>query len=164
MMFRRTWQWVVAAVVAVAVAFPSTAWSAAPDIAVIVHPSNPTTVLSVHEIEAIFTSSRRRWNDGQSIVPFHYEPNDPLRIPFDKAVLGMDPQEVARFWIDQRIRGLPGPPRRIGSAALLVRVVERMPVAIGYAWARDVEKANVKVVAIIRNGRVLPPSTVGGSR
>lgn len=164
MLLRRTWLWVSGCVIAMAILAPSPALLAAPDISVIVHPSNTTTALSVHELEAIFTSSRRRWSDGQSIVAFHYEPNDPLRIPFDKAVLGMEPQEVARFWIDQRIRGLPGPPRRINNAQLLVRVVERMPAAIGYVWAKDVDKANVKVVATIRNGRVIAPAVAGGAK
>jgi hypothetical protein len=46
-------------------------------------------------------------------------------------VLGLAPDAVARFWIDQRIRGLGGAPRAI-PAAMLIRVVPQLAGSIGY--------------------------------
>jgi hypothetical protein len=135
---------------------PSSA-SSAPELAVIVHPSNAASSLSAVEIESIFTSSRRHWPGGGSIAAFNYEPNDPLRVAFERAVLRMDPDEVSRFWIDQRIRGRAGPPRQVSSPRLMVRVVARLPQAIGYVPVQDLGTHGVKVVAHVRGGRVVEP-------
>jgi hypothetical protein len=55
-----------------------------------------------------------------------------LRILFDKVVLGMTPDEVARHWVDQRIRGKGRPPRAVPDGALLKKVVRHFPGAIAY--------------------------------
>jgi uncharacterized membrane protein len=44
----------------------------------------------------------------------------------------MSPEEVGRYWIDQKIRGGDSPPRTIDSVALLVRVVGALPGAFAY--------------------------------
>lgn len=131
--------------------------AATPTLAVIVHPSNSIGSLSGPELESIFTSSRRYWRSGDHIVAFNYPPDDPLRVAFDRAVLRMSPDQVSTFWINQRIRGRQGPPRQIPDASLMVRVIERLPGAIGYAPIDMAKGANVKVVAVIRGRDVLSP-------
>jgi hypothetical protein len=42
---------------------------------------------------------------------FNHAAHSTDRIGFDQTVLRMGPDEVNRFWIDRKIRGLPGPPR-----------------------------------------------------
>jgi hypothetical protein len=69
---------------------------------------------------------------GIKLVPFNHPPNTPDRVAFDSIVLGMSPEEVGRYWIDQKIRGGNSPPRIIDSVALLVRVVGALPGAIAY--------------------------------
>jgi hypothetical protein len=69
---------------------------------------------------------------GQKLVPFNHPPNTPDRVAFDRIVLGMTPEEVGRYWIDQKIRGGDSPPRIIDSVALLVRVVGALPGAVAY--------------------------------
>lgn len=131
--------------------------AAAPVLAVIVNPSNSVDHLSGPELESIFTSSRRYWRNGKNIVAFNYAPNDPYRVAFDKAVLRMTPDQVSSFWINERIRGRQGPPRQIPNASLMVRVIERLDEAIGYAPIEMTRHANVKLVAIIRDGEVKSP-------
>lgn len=69
---------------------------------------------------------------GLKLVPFNHPPGAPDRIAFDRIVLGMTPEEVGRYWIDQRIRGGDAPPRTIDSVSLLVRVIGALPGALAY--------------------------------
>lgn len=70
------------------------------------------------------------------LIPLNQPPGSPARKQFDKAVLDLEPDAVARFWIDQRIRGLGGAPRAI-AAAMLVRVLPKLTGSIGYVRASE---------------------------
>lgn len=126
-------------------------------LAVIVHPGTRVDSLSAGELESIFRSQRRHWRGGASIVAFNYPANHPLRVAFDRAVLRMSPDEVSKFWIDQRIRGRAGSPRKVPQPELMVRVVARLEGAIGYAPISEARRANVKIVAIVRGRQVKDP-------
>lgn len=136
---------------------PGVQAASVPDLAVIVHADNAVDAISETQLEAIFTSRRQHWRGGASIVAFNYPPKHTLRVAFDKAVLRMGPDEVSRYWVDQRIRGRGGAPRQVPRPRLMVRVVERLEDAIGYAPASEVEGHEVKVVAWVRGGRVVEP-------
>lgn len=58
----------------------------------------------------------------------------------------MDADAIARYWIDQRIRGKQAP-RTLPSTDLRVRVVVKLPGAIGYVSASRVT-AEVRVLRI----------------
>src|SRR5689334_9403391 len=59
---------------------------------------------------------------GKTLVPFNANPGTPERSGFDKAVLGMAPDEVGRFWIDRKVRGQSAAPRSLPSAAHIAKV------------------------------------------
>jgi ABC-type phosphate transport system substrate-binding protein len=126
------------------------------EIVVVVDPSNPIKSLSASELEAIFTSRRLTWSGDVAIVAFNLSPGDAVRVAFDKAVLGMNADEAGRYWVDQRIRGGPRPPRQVGDPVLMLRLVGRLRGAIGYA---PIDKLipGARVVARIRNGKVVSP-------
>jgi hypothetical protein len=84
---------------------------------------------------------------GARLVPLNFTPNSRERIAFDTAVLKMSPEEVARYWIDRKIRGLPGSPRAVAPVDVLMKVVSRLPGAVSYVDVRDVS-ADVKVISI----------------
>jgi ABC-type phosphate transport system substrate-binding protein len=127
------------------------------DLAVIVNLQSRVAHMNAVEMETIFTRSQTRWSDGTPIVPINAPPGSDARIVFDKAVLRLDPDAVGRFWIDRRIRGLGLPPRHVADAGTILRVVEKLNGAIGYATEDRVRGAQVKVVARVRQGKVLPP-------
>ena len=127
-----------------------------PDLDVIVHASVPQQPLDRAGLAAIFSMTRRSWGDGLSAVPFNYAPDNPLRRTFDSAVLGLAPAEVARFWIDQRIRGYGHPPRQVADPAIVVRLIANLKGSIGYVPAGTADKS-VRIVARIRQGKVTPP-------
>ena len=70
-------------------------------------------------------------------------------------VLDLEPDEMARYWIDARIRHGEEAPRTVASS-LLVRVVARLGGSIGYVPAGEA-LSGVKIVARIERGRVVAP-------
>src|SRR5690606_14980324 len=104
---------------------------AAPDLVVVVHPSVGEAI-SMADLGAIFTTRKQSWNGGKRIVPFNFPAKHEVRVAFDEAVLSMDPDAVARYWIDRKIRGGNPPPKQIQNAELVVRLVEKLDGAIGY--------------------------------
>lgn len=127
------------------------------DLAVIVHLQAAAKQMSAVEIETMFTRTQTRWEDGKPIVPINAPPGSTMRVQFDHVVLRLSPDEVGHFWIDRRVRGLGLPPRHVSEPATTVRVVEKLTGAIGYAPDDVVRGAQVRVVARIRQGKVLPP-------
>ena len=146
----------VGAAAIVAVAAPAPAAGGSPEIAVIANPQVPIEEASAAKLNAIFTTRTQRWDDGTPIRPLNFPARDDLRVAFDRAVLGLEPDEVARFWIDRRVRGGNPPPRQVPNARLMVGVVGKLDGAIGYVPAKDATGA-VRVVARVRGGRVVGP-------
>lgn len=69
---------------------------------------------------------------GKTLVPFNASTGTPERSGFDKAVLGMSPEEVGRFWVDRKVRGQSAAPRSLPSPAHIAKVAAKFPGAIGY--------------------------------
>jgi hypothetical protein len=84
---------------------------------------------------------------GTRLVPLNFMPNSRERIAFDTTVLKMSPEEVARYWIDRKIRGLPGSPRAVAPVEVLMKVVGRLPGAVSYGEPGNVSP-DVKVIPI----------------
>jgi hypothetical protein len=84
---------------------------------------------------------------GKALVPFNAAPNTPDRAGFDKAVLGMTPNEVGKFWVERKIRGQSGAPRALPSVAHIVKVAAKFPGAISYVPA-DQLTGEIQAVAV----------------
>jgi ABC-type phosphate transport system substrate-binding protein len=135
---------------------PRSAASKPDEIAVIAHPHVPITRLSDVELEAIFLTDRRFWEGTRAIIPFNLAPHSDTRVQFDLAVLRMDPEAVARFWRDRRVRGGAPPPRQAPDLGTLVRLVAHLEGAIGYAPMEHVAN-EVRILARIRQGKLVAP-------
>jgi ABC-type phosphate transport system substrate-binding protein len=128
-------------------------------IAVIVNEKNPANLLAAADLRPIFQTTKTRWQNDVEAVPINLPNEDGLRglrIEFDRVVLGLDPERVARYWQDRRIRGGARPPKRVTSPGAVLRAVASHPGAVGYVRAGDVT-GNVKVVAKISGGKLLAP-------
>jgi ABC-type phosphate transport system substrate-binding protein len=86
---------------------------------------------------------------GRRLIPFNYPPDNALRKRFDSLVLGMTREQAGRYWVDRRIRGLGMAPRTVSSQATLRVLVTRLPGAIGYVTA---DQLNQTVQALRVNG------------
>ena len=112
------------------------------DLAVIVNPSNKENP-SLADLAAIFTTRKQSWGAGKRIIPFNFPAKHPIRVAFDRRVLGMEPDDVARYWIDRRIRGGNAPPKQVSNGRLIARLVEILEGAIAYVPVSDVGGARV---------------------
>ncbi|HEX3852297.1 MAG TPA: hypothetical protein VHW01_15110 [Polyangiaceae bacterium] len=108
--------------------------------------ANAIRDLSVADLRQVYRG-KQVLIGGTKLVPFNHPPNTPDRVAFDRIVLGMSPEEVGRYWIDQKIRGGDSPPRIIDSVALLVRVVGALPGAIAYV-REGFSSPDLKVVTL----------------
>jgi hypothetical protein len=88
--------------------------------------------ISLGTLERVFLGEPVKDSGGQRFVPFNHPPRTQTRVLFDGKVLNMSPDEVARYWVDQRIRGRGNPPRSVASVSLRKEVVGRFPGAISY--------------------------------
>lgn len=98
---------------------------------VVVARGSPVTSISRTDLRRCFTGDRIEAG-GKTLVPFNATPSSPERAGFDRAVLGMSPDEVGRFWVDRKIRGQSGAPRSLPSPAHIAKVAAKFPGAIGY--------------------------------
>jgi ABC-type phosphate transport system substrate-binding protein len=148
----------VGALAIAALALPGRPSRAAPrpgELVVIVNAGNPDTP-SATTLEKIFLRKELTWDSGERIIALNASPESERRERFDRVVLGMTPDEAARYWLDQRIRGGGTAPREVGDAVLTLKLVAKLSGTIGYVPA-DIQLSGVRVVARIRNDKVFPP-------
>ncbi len=122
---------------------------------VIVHNKSWNRAFTGNELHAIFTT-RLKEVDGKRVVPFNLAPRSEPRTAFDRAVLHMSPDEVARYWIDRRVRGGASPPKQVPSAKVMLAVVAQLAGAIGYV-PEDLVDDRVTVVARVVGGKLVGP-------
>jgi len=125
-------------------------------LAVIVHPKLDVSRLSDLELEAIYLTERRFWSGNKPIIPFNLAARSEARVSFDGAVLRMDPDTVARYWRDRRVRSGSPPPRQAPDPLTVVRLVANLEGAIGYA-PESLASREVRVVARVKDGKVQAP-------
>jgi hypothetical protein len=113
---------------------------------VIVAASSKQTTLSLAQLRRVFSNLATDDAGGNRFIPWNAPPKTPDRVLFDKRVLGMDPDGIARYWIDQRIRGLQAP-RTSTTPDMTVRVVASLPGAVAYVRESRLTPA-VKVLRV----------------
>jgi hypothetical protein len=116
-------------------------------LAIVVGKQGSLEAMSLSELKRLFLGESTVGPQGQKLIALNRDPKSAERVGFDRAVLGMSPDAVARYWIDRKIRGQSSAPKAIEPAAVLQRVVARLGGAIAYVRAREVS-AEVKVVRI----------------
>ena len=89
---------------------------------------------------------------GKRLVPFNQNVGAADRVRFDNVVLGLTPDQIGRFWVDQKIRQVSQPPRTVPTVELLLRVVASLPGAISYV-ARAPERLPPEARAITVDGK-----------
>lgn len=93
------------------------------------------TDIDANELRRIFLGYAKLDPDGRTIIPLNHPPGAAARTRFDRVLLGFGPDDAAKYWVDQRIRGAGMPPRTAAPEQLLQRVVAKLPGAISYVPA-----------------------------
>jgi ABC-type phosphate transport system substrate-binding protein len=147
---------VITWLILLSVPLPIRAGTSAAAIVVIANKATTVRSMSRDDLRPLFQTKKTTWPDGSAARPFNLPESDHLRQGFDAAVLGLDPDRVARYWIDRKIRGGERPPQTAPSGPVMVKVVSKTPGAIGYVAAAAVD-ASVVVVAKVIDGQVVAP-------
>lgn len=124
-----------------------------PEIVVVVNPSNGTASLSKAQLNAIYKGKTSEFPNGSSAAAVNLPPDNSIRQEFDRAVLGMSPDESKRYWIDMKIRSGAAAPPKMANPSAVARHVAKTPSAIGYVPTTDAK--GLKVVARIRGGALV---------
>ncbi len=142
------------ALVAVALTLPADAAPPVDQIMVVVSPKSNMTEAPLDTLRDLFMKRRKTLPDGARAVILNWPAGCDVRVAFDHHVLHMDPDAVARYWTERRIRGQGRPPRSISSPALIRRIVGRNPNVIAYLPAPAVTEE----VKVLRTLKVTRPS------
>jgi len=126
-------------------------------ILVIVNKENAASRLTRDDLRPIYLTTKLQWPDGKHIAAYDFPDGDATRNGFNAAVLGLDPDRVARYWIDRKIRGGERPPPKLPTASAAIAAVTRNPGAVAYVLSTELGAADVKVVAKIQGGEVFAP-------
>jgi hypothetical protein len=118
-----------------ALAFPAKpgvrAEAAASPLLVVISSATGVTDISSALLRRAFEGLPAEYQSGKRLLPLNLPLGSAERARFDRVVLGLNPDEVGRFWVDQRVRGAAQPPRTL-AVELAVRVVASFPGAISY--------------------------------
>jgi len=133
------------------VGFATSSVLAAEPIAVVMSSNTRQRSLSSDKLRRVFLALPTDDDDGHRFVPINLAQSSNVRERFDRNVLSMSPSEIARYWIDQRLRGNK-PPRSASSLDLCRRAVQELSGAISYLPLSQV--GSLRILAI--DGR--PPS------
>lgn len=123
---------------------------------VIVNKANPVNTLGRDDLRPIFQTTKKAWGSGEDAQPINLPEDSALRNDFDQVVLGLDPERVARYWTDRKVRGGARPPVRVPNTSAMLKAVATKVGAIGYVRASEVNNS-VKVVARISGGKLSGP-------
>jgi hypothetical protein len=131
-----------------ALGFPAKrAGAQAESLAVIMASKSKITNISMAELNRIFRGMLTRNDDGDRFMPLNQLAGSPHRAIFERAVLGMTPDQSQAFWIDQKIRAAAPEPRTVNTVPLAVKLVGVFPGAITYVPAHAVT-AEVKILRV----------------
>jgi hypothetical protein len=115
-------------------------------IAVVVSAKSSQRSLSLDDVRRIFFNKDTNDANGDRFVPLNQRSGNPERARFDAQVLNMTPDQVARYWIDQRLRGKRAP-ATVPSLAMLKRALNELPGAVSYLAVAELD-ASVRALAI----------------
>jgi hypothetical protein len=144
----------------VGVAGPRRVWPAE-GLTLITGATSPVSDISRGELKRLFLGDPVVVA-GQRLTAFNLPASTAERQLFEKLVLGMSPDQVAKYWIDRRIRGQGGAPKTAPSPEVLLKVAANFPGAITYV-PQSMAGPVVKALAIDGKASTDPGYLLRGS-
>jgi hypothetical protein len=112
-----------------ALALPALA--AAEPIAVVMAASSRQRTLSSDKLRRVFLAQPADSDEGRRFIPINLASGSATRTRFDRVVLSLEPEDAARYWIDQRLRGNK-PPRTAATLEICRGALGELQGAISY--------------------------------
>lgn len=120
----------------------------AAELAVVVHPQNPVTTLSAHELREVLLMERQHWRGGLRIYLLLPESGTPEKDLLLRRALQMNEDQLRRHYLAKLYGGeIPAFPGTAASAAAARRVVAHAPNALAVVDSSAVD-ATLKVIRI----------------
>jgi hypothetical protein len=120
----------------------------ASDVAIIVHPSNAQSEISVSDLARLFRLDQPRWKSGDKVDLVLQAGVSTKQEIILSRVFHMKVDELQAFWLGKVFRGeLPAPPRAFASDISVKQYVSANPRAVGYIDAALLDDT-VKVLRI----------------
>lgn len=116
------------------------AWSG---VAIIVNPANSNT-LSGADVTRIFLGKKKSFPDGSEAIPIDQAEGSATRSTFVTTALKKNDQQIKAYWAQLLFTGKGTPPKQVGTAADVKKLVSQNPALIGYIDSSEVDDS-VKV-------------------
>jgi ABC-type phosphate transport system substrate-binding protein len=113
----------------------------------VVNAANPATYLAREDVVKSYLGERRRWQNGDPVVPLDLSATSPLRAAFSQEVLGRSVDAVRIHWMRLIASGRARPPVTAAEEDVLETIAKDRR-AIGYVSSEAVLPADVKAVPL----------------
>ncbi|HET9955359.1 MAG TPA: hypothetical protein VFQ61_12680 [Polyangiaceae bacterium] len=107
-------------------------------LAIVVAKGSPLQSIGFHELKRLYMGETVNGPEGLRLLALNQSSVSAERMRFDRGVLGMTPEQAARYWIDRKIRGQPGAPKAVDMVEVLQRAVAQLRGAVGYCRLDEV--------------------------
>lgn len=118
------------------------------ELAVIAHPGNPLSSMSMTDVERIYLGKARSFPGGGSVSPLDQALGNPMRGKFFDSVLSKSEAQVTGYWSRRMFSGKGKPPETLADDAAVKARVSSDNTAIGYVSDATVD-SSVKVLLLI---------------
>ncbi len=115
---------------------------------VIVHPSNPGTLLKNTDILSIYLFDKVTWENGLAILPINLSVRDPIRKEMSQKLIKDSLGEISDFYLMCALSGQGNPPMIIKNPAGVKAFIKKTQGAIGYIDRSDLDDS-VKEISIL---------------
>jgi ABC-type phosphate transport system substrate-binding protein len=134
--------------IAVALLFIIAVSADAAELAVVVHPSNPTAALDAKSIRSLFLKTQPTWKHGERVRPIDLADQSPQRAAFLDKVLQLTAAEFERYWVERQYSQGDIPPLKAADEASVIKFVSTLTGTIAFVSKEAAEHAgkNVKIV------------------
>lgn len=119
--------------------------SAFSGVAVIVHPSNSSSIEN-KQISRIFLGKMKSFPGGGQVLPINQSEGSAARSIFEKTVLKKSASQMKAYWSKLVFTGKGTPPKEVDNDAQVIDLVKSNPNLIGYIDESAVTP-DVKVIA-----------------
>ncbi len=114
---------------------------------VIVNSKNPVSSINKKELSQIFYKKKKKWDNGQIIVPIDLIASSPVRAEFSATIHGKSVAAIRNYWQQAAFTGAGIAPVEKSSDDEVIAYVKSHPGAIGYI-SGNTKDADIKIVII----------------
>ena len=133
------------------VSAPRGAEPAAERFVVVVNAANPESSADAETLSAVFLKQRKKWANGEPILPVEHSLLSSLRSAFALAVYGQPAGALQAYWQGEVLAGRDSPPPVLADDLQVLIYVATHVGAIGYVDKDAKLPRTVKVLRFVRS-------------